>query len=315
MKSRLALGKYVISEEEQKAFHVLIWKKEAKDDLITFADEQIGVEEVNDFLVARNAEELIRAIEKFGCQSTLSISGKLESADCGLLERECRLYPYSSKRGGKKATARVVEHYSIKESYVVGEDGNYTYESLLFWVQLHDLLCILCTLIAQADDCQPLTHAGFERMTLDLDGRHNHGWGMRTVTDAIDMGDVGLKVVRDDDGESFWFCHGDSDDERLAADALIDNVTRALLPIRCKNGRLMRDNSDGNILQKMWSVIHSNIFTSAKKPAVYHIICCKRCGRVKMMSSQGGVSYFCSTSCRCTWNQKKKAGHVDSEAN
>lgn len=339
MRPGLALMRYEISTGEQKANHVLIWKRSADGELIPSDDEHISIEDINDFLMARNTEELIRAVEKFGYQWPHTMHGeKLEKPDCALLERECRLYPYTAKRGLKSGAARAIELYSLKESKFE-DDGDYVFENLSFWVRLHDLLCILCSFIARTDDGRPLTHAGFERMALEFEDDHNlgrkrmikkyHGWGMkinwsagcdnvpyywivpfdtdiRTITHTIYMGDIGLLVAGGADGEFFWFCYRDSSDERLVADALIDFATRRLLPMTCRDGAMMRDGSNGNILQKMWSVINSCVFTSKVKPSNYYIIRCKQCGRVRIVNKQGGVAYFCSTSCRATWNRSHK---------
>lgn len=339
MRPGLALMRYEINTGEQKTNHVLIWKKDREDEPIPSDDEHISIEDINDFLMARNAEELIRAVEKFGCQCPHVMHGeKLEKPDCALLERECRLYPYTARRGLKSGTVRAIQSYSLKEGKFE-DDGDYVFENLSFWVRLHDFLCILCALIAQTNDGRPLTQAGFERMALEFEDDHNfsrkrvirryHGWGMRinwtagfntvpyywlvpfdtdirTVTHTIYMGDIGLVAARDEVGEFFWFCYRDSDDERLVADALIDYVTRKLLPMTCKDGAMMRDGSNGNILQKMWSVIHSCVFTSESNPGSYYIIRCKHCGRVRIANKQGGVAYFCSTSCRATWNRSHR---------
>ena len=68
MRPGLALMRYEINTGEQKANHVLIWKKDREDEPIPSDDEHISIEDINDFLMARNAEELIRAVEKFGYQ-------------------------------------------------------------------------------------------------------------------------------------------------------------------------------------------------------------------------------------------------------
>lgn len=339
MRPGLALMRYEISTGEQKANHVLIWKRRTEGELIPSDDEHISIQDINDFLMARNAEELIRAVEKFGYQRPHILHGeKLEKPDCVLLERECRLYPHTAKRGLKSGAARAIESYSLKESKFE-DDGDYVFENLSFWVRLHDLLCILCSLIAKTDDGLPLTQVGFERMTLEFEDDHNlgrkrmikryHGWGMRinwsagfdnvpyywlvpfdtdirTITHTIYMGDVGLVAASDADGEFFWCCFRDSYDERIVADALIDYTTRKLLPMTCKDGLLVRDCSNGNILQKMWSVIHSRVFTSEANPGNHYILRCKRCGRVRIASKQGGEAYFCNDSCRVTWNKEHK---------
>lgn len=189
MRPGLALMRYEINTGEQKANHVLIWKKDREDEPIPSDDEHISIEDINDFLMARNAEELIRAVEKFGYQCPHMMYGeKLEKPDCALLERECRLYPYTVKRGLKSGAARAIKSYSLKKGRFA-DDGDYVFEYLSFWVRLHDLLCILCSFIAPTDDGRPLTHAGFERMALEFEDDHNlgrkrmikqyHGWGMR----------------------------------------------------------------------------------------------------------------------------------------
>lgn len=109
MRPGLALMRYEINTGEQKANHVLIWKKDREDEPIPSDDEHISIEDINDFLMARNAEELIRAVEKFGYQCPHMMYGeKLEKPDCALLERECRLYPYTVKRGLKSGAARAI---------------------------------------------------------------------------------------------------------------------------------------------------------------------------------------------------------------
>lgn len=176
-------------------------------------------------------------------------------------------------------------------------------------------------------------------MALEFEDDHNlgrkrmikqyHGWGMRinwtagfdnvpyywivpfdtdirTITHTIYMGDIGLVVARDADSEFLWFCYRDSGDERLVADALIDYVTRKLLPMTCRDGAMMRDGSNGNILQKMWSVIHSCVFTSEVNPVKYYILRCKHCGRVRIVSTQGRKAYFCNDSCRVTWSRNHR---------
>lgn len=339
MRPGLALMRYEINTGEQKANHVLIWKKDREDEPIPSDDEHISIEDINDFLMARNAEELIRAVEKFGYQCPHMMYGeKLEKPDCALLERECRLYPYTVKRGLKSGAARAIKSYSLKKGRFA-DDGEYVFEYLSFWVRLHDLLCILCSFIAPTDDGRPLTHAGFERMALEFEDDHNfgrkrmikqyHGWGMRinwtagfdnvpyywivpfdtdirTITHTIYMGDIGLVVARDADSEFLWFCYRDSGDERLVADALIDYVTRKLLPMTCRDGAMMRDGSNGNILQKMWSVIHSCVFTSEVNPVKHYILRCKHCGRVRIVSTQGRKAYFCNDSCRVTWSRNHR---------
>lgn len=304
MRPGLALMRYEINTGEQKANHVLIWKKDREDEPIPSDDEHISIEDINDFLMARNAEELIRAVEKFGYQCPHMMYGeKLEKPDCALLERECRLYPYTVKRGLKSGAARAIKSYSLKKGRFA-DDGEYVFEYLSFWVRLHDLLCILCSFIAPTDDGRPLTHAGFDNVPyywivpFDTD--------IRTITHTIYMGDIGLVVARDADSEFLWFCYRDSGDERLVADALIDYVTRKLLPMTCRDGAMMRDGSNGNILQKMWSVIHSCVFTSEVNPVKYYILRCKHCGRVRIVSTQGRKAYFCNDSCRVTWSRNHR---------
>ena len=169
----------------------------------------------------------------------------------------------------------------------------------------------------------------YEQLLTDDMIKQYHGWGMRinwtagfdnfpyywivpfdtdirTITHTIYMGDIGLVVARDADSEFLWFCYRDSGDERLVADALIDYVTRKLLPMTCRDGAMMRDGSNGNILQKMWSVIHSCVFTSEVNPVKYYILRCKHCGRVRIVSTQGRKAYFCNDSCRVTWSRNHR---------
>lgn len=343
MKPMLALRRYVIGDGQEKAKHVLVWDKRQTT---VSTENDIGVEEINAFLMARNIEELLHAIEDIGyltptCFDLMHNGGwNLEKPDRDLLAKEVGLFPFPENASSTASMSRAIKRWSINGCRHIEDE--YVVEDLNCWVALHNFFYTICAIIAlPQNEERPLSLLGFERHPLKMPGRHGWhlegqppeekwreyiGWSVRfgragagdkpyhwlgqNTSDVSDTEhDLYLgrfTMLTAGDQYGTFFWLSGEKDERHMADAWVNEMVRSILSITCHDGNLVAVHLVSDTFQQMWSVIYGAIIDYGCDAAKYRLFRCPRCGRVLLARKAGRERKFCCDSCRVL-SYKEKA--------
>lgn len=309
---RLSLAEIISSGSSnvRDSEHVLVWNQ---DDL-SYSNRLLEIEDVNAFLMAQDADELIRAIEPLGPLSTFDTMDNihervnLKQPDATLLMNECDLYPKALKRPKIAATKRAISRYARDVDNLMNE-GSFAVDRFWRWVALHNIITLFVELISLSyDSTHPLTCAGFE----------SNGHGMRRRISShrmcVDTPPYSWlsELTWDSSDNSTYLCIPLAQNcERDTVDSVLSIVNRCLSPALCnEGGRMVLNTKAMNPLQRLWSVIASATFDlspllNKTSHGLHYILRCENCGRCVISSPRGVGKRFCSDSCRVAYNKKK----------
>lgn len=343
MKPMLALRRYMPSNGQEKVKHVLVWNKRQTT---VSTENDIGVEKVNAFLMARNIEELLYAIEEIGYLTPTRFDlmhnngWNLEEPDRDLLAKEDMLFPFSENTSSTASMSRAIKRWSINGCRHI-EDDEYVIEDLNCWVALHNFLYTICAIITlPQDEERPLSLLGFERHPLKMPGRHGidskerlreyTGWSVRFEHNGWagdkpyhwlwhNTGDISdtehdlylgrFTMLTANDQYGAFFCLSGEKDERRMADAWVNEMAHVLLSMTCHDGTLVAAHLVSDTFQQMWSVIYGAIINYGCDKTKYRLFRCPRCGRVLLAKKTGRERKFCCDSCRVL-SYKEKTGRA-----
>lgn len=310
---RLGLAEILprVSSDIQNLEHVLLWNK----DDISDAKRAIEIEDVNAFLMAQNADELIRAIRSFGPLSPLGTMDdihdlvRIKQPDTTLLINECDLYPKALNKKNIAPTKRAILRYGLDVDSLMNKDS-FVIDHFWCWVALHNVFAIFVELVARSrDSLYPLTNAGFE---LSSHGMRKCVSSHRLCVDTPPYSWLSHLTWVSSDDSTYLYIPLIHDCERDTADSVLSMVNRYLSPaLRYGDGRMVLDTKGMNLIQRLWSVIASATFDlspllNETNHSRYYILRCGKCGRCVISGTRGKEKRFCSDSCRVTYYKWKR---------